>query len=90
MFYATHADGDTSARRGRAQPIVAVTGPQRGKLRGSDLHPYFATPHGDMMISGCFGLLRAFGEVYPARAARSKRRSPDAHRDRDDSSLRSE
>jgi uncharacterized protein (DUF1786 family) len=65
VFYATAAarDGDG------ATPIVAVTGPQRGKLRGSDLHPYFATPHGDMMISGCFGLLRAFGEVYPKTRA---------------------
>jgi hypothetical protein len=29
------------------------------------LQPYFAAPFGDMMISGCFGLLRGFGEVYP-------------------------
>ncbi|MHB8377604.1 MAG: DUF1786 family protein [Dehalococcoidia bacterium] len=61
VFYA----GGQAAHRGGATPIVAVTGPQRGKLRGSELHPYFATPHGDMMISGCFGLLRAFGEAYP-------------------------
>jgi uncharacterized protein (DUF1786 family) len=45
--------------------IVAVTGPQRGKLRGSRLNPYFAVPHGDMMVSGCFGLLVAFAEKYP-------------------------
>ena len=47
---------------------VAVTGPQRGKLRGSRLDPYFAVPHGDMMVSGCFGLLWAFAEKYPAVA----------------------
>jgi Putative pyruvate format-lyase activating enzyme (DUF1786) len=46
-------------------PIVAVTGPQRGRLRGSHLQPYFAAPHGDMMISGCFGLVEAFAEKYP-------------------------
>ena len=46
-------------------PFLAVTGPQRGRLRGSRLGPYFATPHGDMMISGCFGLVRAFGKRYP-------------------------
>jgi uncharacterized protein (DUF1786 family) len=46
-------------------PVVAVTGPQRGKVRGSALNPYFAVPHGDMMISGCFGLLWAFAERYP-------------------------
>ena len=61
VFYA----GGRAARADGATPIVAVTGPQRGKLRGSALRPYFATPHGDMMISGCFGLLRAFGEAYP-------------------------
>ncbi|MGB2694429.1 MAG: DUF1786 family protein [Dehalococcoidia bacterium] len=48
-----------------SQPFLAVTGPQRGRLRGSRLDPYFATPHGDMMISGCFGLVRAFAARYP-------------------------
>jgi uncharacterized protein (DUF1786 family) len=43
------------------QPATAlcVTGPRRGLLAGSALHPYFAVPHGDMMLAGCFGLLRA-------------------------------
>jgi uncharacterized protein (DUF1786 family) len=49
-------------------PLIAVTGPQRGKLRGSRLGPYFAVPHGDMMVSGCFGLLWAFAEKHPAGA----------------------
>lgn len=52
-------------RRGGG-PSVAVTGPQRAKLRGSRLNPYFAAPHGDMMIGGCFGLLSAYAEKYPA------------------------
>jgi uncharacterized protein (DUF1786 family) len=52
------------AHRGTPQ-IVAVTGPRRGRLRGSTLNPYFAAPHGDMMISGCFGLLDAFADKYP-------------------------
>jgi uncharacterized protein (DUF1786 family) len=47
------------------RPIIAVTGPQRRKLRGSRLDPYFAVPHGDMMVSGCFGLLWAFAEKHP-------------------------
>lgn len=47
------------------RPLIAVTGPQRGRLRGSRLRPYFAAPHGDMMLSGCFGLLDAFAEKYP-------------------------
>ena len=50
-------------------PLIAVTGPQRGKLRGSTLNPYFAVPHGDMMVSGCFGLLWAFAEKRPEVAA---------------------
>ena len=60
VFY---ADG-AGARDGVA-PLLAVTGPKRGRLRGSRLEPYFATPHGDMMISGCFGLVRAFAARYP-------------------------
>jgi len=48
-----------------AAPFLAVTGPQRGKLRGSLLRPYFAVPHGDMMVCGCFGLLWAFAEKHP-------------------------
>ncbi len=45
--------------------FVAVTGPRRGLMRGS-AHPlYFAVPFGDMMIAGCFGLLRALVEVMP-------------------------
>ena len=60
-FYAAEENGDNAA----AVP-VAVTGPQRGKLRGSRLEPYFAVPHGDMMVSGCFGLLWAFAEKHAA------------------------
>ena len=55
-------------RRAATTPLVAVTGPQRSKIRNSRLDPYFATPHGDMMISGCFGLLRAFAAKYPEHA----------------------
>jgi len=32
------------------------------------LRPYFATPYGDMMIAGCFGLLAATGEIMPELA----------------------
>lgn len=46
-------------------PVVAVTGPQRGRLARSALQPVFVAPFGDMMIAGCFGLLRAFAEIYP-------------------------
>ncbi len=49
-------------------PFLAVTGPRREMLRGSTLKPYEATPHGDMMLAGCFGLLRAFADRYPRMA----------------------
>jgi len=64
VFY---ADGDLSPNpfpKGKGN-ILAVTGPQRGRLRGSRLEPYFATPHGDMMLSGCFGLVQAFAARHP-------------------------
>jgi uncharacterized protein (DUF1786 family) len=59
VFY-TRAEKPSNPR-----PFVAVTGPQRAKLRGSALEPYFAVPHGDMMLSGCFGLVWAFAEKHP-------------------------
>ncbi len=54
-------------------------GPQRGRLRGSRLRPYFATPHGDMMISGCFGLVRAFATRYPERREEIERALAVSH-----------
>ena len=45
-----------------ASPFLAITGPRRGLLRESRLNPYLAVPHGDMMLAGCFGLLRAYAK----------------------------
>jgi uncharacterized protein (DUF1786 family) len=44
---------------------LVVIGPRRGLLAGSSLRPYFAVPYGDMMIAGCFGLLRACADLLP-------------------------
>jgi uncharacterized protein (DUF1786 family) len=44
---------------------VAVTGPRRNMMRASRLRPYFAVPFGDMMITGCFGMLAAIADVIP-------------------------
>jgi uncharacterized protein (DUF1786 family) len=44
---------------------VVVTGPRRNLLRPSRLRPYFATPFGDMMMTGCFGLLAAVADLEP-------------------------
>lgn len=45
---------------------VAVTGPRRSILHTSSLTPYFAVPFGDMMLAGCYGMLAAAADVYPA------------------------
>lgn len=58
---------------GKDEFDIVVTGPRRSMLgRGRSasrsaptLRPYFATPFGDMMIAGCFGLLAATAEVTP-------------------------
>jgi uncharacterized protein (DUF1786 family) len=44
---------------------VAVTGPRRSMMKGSSLRPHFAVPFGDMMITGCFGLLAATADLLP-------------------------
>ncbi len=58
---------------------IVVTGPRRSMFQTVDrgpqtenhrpsstvLRPYFATPFGDMMIAGCFGLLAATAEILP-------------------------
>jgi len=48
--------------------MLTVIGPRRALLDGSRLQPYLAVPHGDMMLAGCFGLLRALAARVPAYA----------------------
>ena len=50
---------------GAGTPFVSVIGPMRRMLEGSALRPYFATPHGSMMLAGPFGLVRAWAERSP-------------------------
>jgi len=54
---------------------VVVTGPRRSMFNHRSeietrkpLRPYYATPFGDMMIAGCFGLLAATAEILPELA----------------------
>jgi hypothetical protein len=52
---------------------LVVTGPKRNLIRPSStrhslLRPYFATPFGDMMMAGCYGLLAATAELLPELA----------------------
>jgi uncharacterized protein (DUF1786 family) len=48
--------------------LLAVIGPRRAMLERSRLHPHLAVPHGDMMLAGCFGLLRALAARVPSFA----------------------
>ena len=55
-----------AVHRAMASPHVAVTGPNRSRVLTD---AYQAAPFGDMMLTGCFGLVRAWrrrrGEVSP-------------------------
>jgi uncharacterized protein (DUF1786 family) len=62
-------------RLGEGDYDVVLTGPrrsvfhsQRGIGQKQTLRPYFAAPYGDMMITGCFGLLAATADVMPELA----------------------
>ncbi len=44
----------------RSDFFVAAIGPMRYMMKHSRLKPYFAVPGGDMMLAGCFGLLREY------------------------------
>lgn len=66
--FADHGHGALITGRppaGPDGPWVAVTGPRRGLLAGSRLKPYLAMPYGDMMMAGCWGLVRACAYHLP-------------------------
>jgi uncharacterized protein (DUF1786 family) len=79
VFYATAIPSPSRGRVRRpggksgSRPLIAVTGPQRGRLRHTRLDAYFAAPHGDMMLSGAFGMLRAFAHRFPEHAEELER-----------------
>jgi uncharacterized protein (DUF1786 family) len=57
--------------------LLAVTGPRRALLVASGLRPHLAMPHGDMMLAGNLGLLRAYATYDPAiREAVERRLGP--------------
>lgn len=61
-IYREGGHGCVTLGQDRCTPLVAVTGPRRRVMAGSTLEPRFAVPHGDMMLVGCFGLIRACAE----------------------------
>jgi uncharacterized protein (DUF1786 family) len=42
-----------------------VTGPRQNMIRKTGLNPIFAAPFGDMMLTGCYGLLAGIKRVIP-------------------------
>ena len=63
--------GDHPLELDNADWQIAVTGPRRSLFQGAihpssfRLHPYFAVPFGDMMLSGNFGMLAAAADLLP-------------------------
>lgn len=43
------------------KPFLAVTGPRQDIVKGAGLRFHPAVPHGDTMLAGCYGLVKAFG-----------------------------
>jgi uncharacterized protein (DUF1786 family) len=61
--------------------LVAVTGPRRALLVDSGIHAYLAVPHGDMMLTGNLGLLRAYASHDErVREAVERRLGPPAEK----------
>jgi uncharacterized protein (DUF1786 family) len=65
----------TSLSLGENDFDVVITGPRRNifsprqaRVREYRIRSYFAAPFGDMMITGCFGLLAAIADVLPELA----------------------
>lgn len=72
--FADNGHGALVFSRDVPKPVFyAVTGPRRELLRNSSLKVHFAVPHGDMMLAGCFGLLRSLASKMPLLAPEIER-----------------
>ncbi|MFH1560172.1 MAG: DUF1786 family protein [Chloroflexota bacterium] len=67
MVWREQGHGAIVVQGGEDMGFLSVIGPMRGILEGSTLTPYFAAPHGSMMLAGSFGLIRAWAERMPSR-----------------------
>lgn len=70
QIFADHGHGAMIHREepfafGRGSFDLVVTGPRRNMIKGAGLRSYFPAPFGDMMLTGCFGLLAAAGDKFP-------------------------
>lgn len=68
QVFAEHGHGALVLERTPAPLRLAVTGPRRALLARSALPVYFAVPHGDQMLAGCWGMVRAAADLLPAWA----------------------
>ena len=66
LVWREQGHGGIVVEGGEEMGFLSVIGPMRGMLEGSALKPYFATPHGSMMLAGSFGLVRAWAERLPS------------------------
>ena len=62
-----HGHGAIVIRGGESMKFLSVIGPMRRLLKDSWLRPYFATPHGSMMLAGTFGIIRACAKKMPSK-----------------------
>jgi len=44
----------------KQRPFVAIVGPRQDAIVGSSLKLHRAVPHGDSMLTGCYGLVKAY------------------------------
>jgi uncharacterized protein (DUF1786 family) len=68
-IFQDHGHGAVIFDHQRISPnVIAVVGPRRVMLNSlaPSLNMYLAVPHGDQMLAGCFGLLRACADLEPA------------------------
>jgi len=75
QIYAGHGHGALTLEDAPPSAgLVAVTGPRRALLASEPVRlvpgdvpvqPYLAVPFGDMMMAGCWGLVRAAARVFP-------------------------
>lgn len=67
MVWQEQGHGAIVVQGGENLGFLSVIGPMRGILEESTLEPYFATPHGSMMLAGSFGLVRAWADRMPSQ-----------------------
>ena len=58
-IYNAGGHGALVFRGDKKEPFIAITGPQHGLMSSSLLKLHTAVPHGNIMLTGCYGLVKA-------------------------------